>query len=244
MKNLKLFEEFVNEKKGDDADISDFLGKGRQPTRDYKLIAKDGKYTLEYDERSGSIRLLYNGKQISDGWYNYTTGVGIDMEHPSWRVKNNYEKNFNTKEDIFKYFKSNKITTENVVTESVNEKAITISASDMDTLHKNGTVMVGDVELAFASGQNEKKVNELLDDAYEMALAEVKTYEGDDNSTHTIESYMKEMAALTAEKMYEMYEGACNEMREGLTAEMYESACNEMKESYASKMDEMLKNSK
>lgn len=125
--------------------------------------------------------------------------------------------------------------------EFVNEKAITISASDMETLHKNGTVMIGDVELAFASGQNEKKVNELLADAYEMALSEVKAYEGDDNSTHTIESYMKEMAALTAEKMYEMYESACNEMREGLTAEMYESACNEMKESYAGKMDEMMK---
>lgn len=124
------------------------------------------------------------------------------------------------------------------------KKVITVSPSDMKNLHKNGSVMIGDVEIAFNLDQNKKKVNELLADAYDMALSEVKAYESDANRTHTIESYMKEMAALTAEKMYEMYESACNEMREGLTAEMYESACNEMKESYASKMDEMFKNRK
>lgn len=190
MKNLKLFEEFVNERIN--ADIVN---------RDINLLDKAADMAIK-NPKGNVVELAKIIKKYVNG------------------IRNSIKES---------------------VESVVNEKAITISASDMDTLHKNGTVMVGDVELAFASGQNEKKVNELLADAYEMALSEVKAYEGDDNSTHTIESYMKEMAALTAEKMYEMYESACNEMREGLTAEMYESACNEMKESYAGKMDEMMK---
>lgn len=116
-----------------------------------------------------------------------------------------------------------------------------VSPRGTENLHENKPT-IGDTEARFKSDHSNNKVNELLADAYDMALSEVKAYEGDDNSNHTIEGYMKELAALTAEKMYEMYESACNEMREGITAEMYESSCNEMKESYTNKMEEMLKN--
>ena len=86
-----------------------------------------------------------------------------------------------------------------------------------------------------------KTMNEMLTDTYHKALEEAKAYEADDNKDHTLEEYLTEMASLTAEKMYEMYESSCNEMREGMTKEMYESSCNKMKEAYNSKMDEMLK---
>jgi len=38
-----------------------------------------------------------------------------------------------------------------------------------------------------------------------------------------------------------MYEAACKEAKEGeMTVEVYEGACNSMKEAYAKKLDEMM----
>ena len=81
----------------------------------------------------------------------------------------------------------------------------------------------------------------MLKEVYESACNEAKAYEGDDYQEHTVESYMKEMAALNAGMMAEMYESACEGVKEGeMTVEMYEASCNEMKEAYAKKMDEMM----
>ncbi len=91
-----------------------------------------------------------------------------------------------------------------------------------------------------ASNYSDKSVAEMLTDTYHKALDEAKAYEGDDNKDHTLENYVKEIASITAEKMYEMYESLCNEMRTDMTSEMYESLCNEMKKSYVSRMNEML----
>lgn len=119
---------------------------------------------------------------------------------------------------------------------------IVISKADMAKLHKDGKIVIDDNEIQFIDeGKHNKTANQMLTDTYHQALEEAKAYEADDNKDHTIEEYLNEMASLTAEKMYEMYESSCNEMREELTQEMYESACNEMKESYANKMDKMLK---
>jgi hypothetical protein len=86
-----------------------------------------------------------------------------------------------------------------------------------------------------------RSVAEMLKEVYEAAHNEAKAYEGDDYQEHTVESYMKEMAALNAGMMAEMYEASCNEVKEEeMTVEMYEAACNSMKEAYAKKMDEMM----
>jgi len=86
-----------------------------------------------------------------------------------------------------------------------------------------------------------KPASEMLKEVYESACNEAKAYESDEYQEHTVESYMKEMATLNAGMMAEMYESACEGVKEGeMTVEMYEAACNEMKEAYAKKMDEMM----
>ena len=124
--------------------------------------------------------------------------------------------------------------------EFVTEANLVISKDKMAILHKDGKVEIDGNEIEFTGEEVDKTANEMLTDAYHKALDEAKAYEADDNDGHTLEEYLKEMASLTAEKMYEMYESSCSEMREGMTMEMYERACNEMKESYTAKMDEML----
>lgn len=84
-------------------------------------------------------------------------------------------------------------------------------------------------------------IAEMLKEVYESACNEAIAYEGDSNKEHTVESYVKEMAAVNAGMMAEMYENACNEAKmEGMTKEAFESMCGEMKESYGKKLDESL----
>jgi len=86
-----------------------------------------------------------------------------------------------------------------------------------------------------------KDTSEMLKEVYESACAEAIAYEGDDNEEHTIEEYLKEMAAINAGMMAEMYEKAYKEAKEEkMTKEVFESMCNEMKESYAKKLNETL----
>jgi hypothetical protein len=86
-----------------------------------------------------------------------------------------------------------------------------------------------------------KDMSEMLKEVYESACSEAIAYEGDDNEEHTIEEYLKEMAALNAGMMAEMYEKAYAEAKEeDMTKEVFESMCKEMKESYAKKLDETL----
>ena len=82
--------------------------------------------------------------------------------------------------------------------------------------------------------------SELMKEMYEKACEEAKAYENDDYDEHTVESYMKEnaalIAALAADKLKEAYESVHDEE---MTQEQFESACESMKESYAKKMDEI-----
>lgn len=88
---------------------------------------------------------------------------------------------------------------------------------------------------------SEKSMAEMLKKVYEYGYGEAIAYEGDDNEEHTIEEYLKEMAALNAGMMAEMYEKAYKEAKEEkMTKKVFESMCNEMKESYAKKLDESL----
>jgi hypothetical protein len=88
--------------------------------------------------------------------------------------------------------------------------------------------------------EDESPVSELLKKCYESACKEAVAYEGDDYAEHTIESYLKENAALCATLAADTLEKAHEKVREGeLTVEMYEAACNEMKEAFVKKIDEV-----
>ena len=85
------------------------------------------------------------------------------------------------------------------------------------------------------------KIAKMLKEVYESACNEAVAYEDDDNKEHTLEEYLKEMAALNAGMMAEMYEKAYSEAKEEkMTKEVFESMCKGMKESYAKKLEESL----
>ena len=99
----------VNEKSDDVfADYSSSKGKTKGRSFSVDRVVKDGKYSFESDDNDGTVRLLYNGKPISYGFIDWSTG-GFIMIHSSW---NNKDKSFQFTKDIIKYFKSKKITTE------------------------------------------------------------------------------------------------------------------------------------
>ena len=105
----------VNEKSDDVfSDYSSSKGKTKGRSFSVDRAVKDGKYSFESDDRDGTVRLSYNGNPISYGFNDWSTG-GVIMIHSSWKNK---EKPFLFPEDVIKYFKSKRITTE-VVTESV-----------------------------------------------------------------------------------------------------------------------------
>jgi beta-glucosidase-like glycosyl hydrolase len=84
-----------------------------------------------------------------------------------------------------------------------------------------------------------KLVSEVLKEAYDCAVKEACTYEGDDYAEHTLETYMSEMSSLNAALAADTLQRAHSSVREGeLTIEMYEAACNQMKEAYVKKIDE------
>lgn len=78
-------------------------------------------------------------------------------------------------------------------------------------------------------------VADMMKEMFEACKGEAKAYEEDMHDEHTIESYMKENAALAAALATQ----ALKEMREDMTLEMYEAACEGLKESYSKKIDEM-----
>jgi hypothetical protein len=81
-----------------------------------------------------------------------------------------------------------------------------------------------------------KSLAEALTEMYEgMCKEEAKAYEEDAHDEHTVESYMKENAALIAA----LAAKSLKEMKEDYAVEAYEAACNEMIESYTKKMNEM-----
>ena len=95
----------------------------------------------------------------------------------------------------------------------------------------------GDAEGEEISESEESKLfSDVLTELYEGSCKnEAKAYEEDAHDEHTIESYMKENAALVAA----LAAKSLKEMKEGCTIEAYEAACNEMIESYSKKMNEM-----
>jgi uncharacterized protein (UPF0305 family) len=80
-----------------------------------------------------------------------------------------------------------------------------------------------------------KSVSDMLMEVYESCKDEAKAYEEDAHDEHTVESYMKENAALIAG----LAAKSLKEMKEEYAVEAYEAACNSMIESYTNKMNEM-----
>jgi hypothetical protein len=109
--SVSFFANKVINEKNDDA-FADYLStrKSYSPSVTWKVIKKDGKYSFESDDRSGRVRLMYNGKQIAVGVNDWSTG-GYEIEHSSWKNK---EKPFQFAKDVIDYFKSKKLTTESV----------------------------------------------------------------------------------------------------------------------------------
>jgi len=87
----------------------------------------------------------------------------------------------------------------------------------------------------------EKMVSEMLSEIYgESCKNEAMNYESDDYEDHTIESYMKENAALVAALSTEsMREAYTESTEENMKLETFEAVCESMKESYCKKIDEM-----
>jgi hypothetical protein len=140
---MELRRESVNEKNDDD--FTDYLSsrKSYSPNVTWKVIQKDGKYSLESDYKSGRVRLMYNGKQIASGVNDWSTG-GYEIEHSSWKNK---EKPFQFAKDVIKYFKSNKLTTE-----SVNEESYKVAGRPV-TLIKGKKSDATDWKVKFQNGK-------------------------------------------------------------------------------------------
>ena len=78
-------------------------------------------------------------------------------------------------------------------------------------------------------------VSDMLKEVYESCKNEAKAWEDDAHDEHTVETYMKENAALVGALAAQ----SLKEMKEDYSIEAYEAACNEMIESYSKKVNEM-----
>jgi len=79
------------------------------------------------------------------------------------------------------------------------------------------------------------KVSDLLQEVYESCKNEAKAWADDAHDEHTVETYMKENAALVGA----LAAKTLKEMKEDYSVEAYEAACNEMIEAYSKKVNEM-----
>ena len=89
--------------------------------------------------------------------------------------------------------------------------------------------------------QKVKPVSEMLKEAYDKMVDEMCEYHKDDYPDHTMESYLKENAALAATLIAQKMEESHAIIHEGdeLTTEMYEAVLNTVKESFTKKIDEL-----
>jgi len=83
-------------------------------------------------------------------------------------------------------------------------------------------------------------VSEMVAKVYKNVVMEACDYAGDDYDDHTLETYMKENAALVAGMAAQALEEAYKEINEAdeMANETYEAMMNEMKEAYCNKIDQ------
>ena len=87
--------------------------------------------------------------------------------------------------------------------------------------------------------EESKTVEEMYEELKTCTENEAKAYEGDAHDGHTVETYLKDSAAMNAKMITEVLAN-CRSTNESYTKEAYESSCNEMKEAYAKKIDEVI----
>lgn len=118
----------------------------------------------------------------------------------------------------------------------VDEKPADDSAELEKELEGEGDAEGEEISESEEAEEAVKTVAEMLTEIYESACkTEAKAYEEDAHDEHTIESYMKENAALIGA----LAATALKEMKEEYSKEAYEAACNEMIEAYTKKVNEM-----
>jgi hypothetical protein len=118
--------------------------------------------------------------------------------------------------------------------ESVEEESVEEEATEEEATEEEATEEGGDEKVS-------ETVAALTTKCYEYAVKESCDYDNDEYPDHTLESYLKENAALIAASACNTLELAHAELRgeEDLTIETYEGILNSMKESYSKKIDEM-----
>lgn len=96
-------------------------------------------------------------------------------------------------------------------------------------------------ESVYPEEEAKKIVSEMLSEIYsESCKNEAVAYQNDDYEEHTVETYMKENAALVAGLAAKVAEDAYNEVTESeCEREVYEALCESIKESFVKKIDEM-----
>ena len=113
-------------------------------------------------------------------------------------------------------------------------------ADDDDDDEESEEVDAEEGEAEAAPAEVPATVEEMLMEGYTKVKEAACAYENDEYQDHTLEMYMKENAALVATLAATAMEEGYGEVKETeLTQEMYEAACNELKESYCKKIDEL-----
>ena len=122
--------------------------------------------------------------------------------------------------------------------ETTDAEVDTEETTDAET--EEETEETEDVEEGDAGHHEEPKtVEEMYEELKTRTENEAKAYEGDAHDGHTIETYLKDAAAMNAKMVTEVLAN-CRGTNESYTKEAYESSCNEMKEAYAKKIDEVI----
>lgn len=125
--------------------------------------------------------------------------------------------------------------------EDVEDKSSELEAELEDTVDAAGNEEISESEEGEKSEEVEeeeeeaRKVSDMLSEVYESCKHEAKVWADDAHDEHTVETYMKENAALVGA----LAAKSLKEMKEDYSVEAYEAACNEMIESYTKKVNEM-----
>ena len=125
--------------------------------------------------------------------------------------------------------------------ETPEDKSKELEAELEDTVDAAGNEEISEAEETETVEETEEEeeevrlVSDMLKEVYESCKNEAKAWEDDAHDEHTVETYMKENAALVGALAAQ----SLKEMKEEYSVEAYEAACNEMIEAYSKKVNEM-----
>lgn len=222
MAKLKTFEEYIS-----DLDSTEEIEKGMMDAGEPEELGK-GEEVISTDQPEAEA------PKSSDD-----EGAGVEAEEIEADTKEvNSEEDKETEEGDQKAPKDEGEEGAKEVTESkeVEEDEIETQIADDEESDDDDDEESDDDDEESDEAKVEITVEELVKELYERVKAEAMTWEKDLHDTHTIESYLKENAALVAM----MAAKTLKESRKDITQEAYEAACNDLKEAYAKKIDEMM----